>query len=978
MDIHPSSRLAKHRPASSSVDDEAESDSDISLDQASTAASSSENRLYLRNPMIWALLCSTALQDIKEDLVLFFKRKLADDRSLALNCLSLVWLPFGAVTTSLADIYNIFAKWNQYVREYENVTLQKPKRTEADTSQAQSGVAKPEMQGQGPLQDHLVPTQPGGTTQHEQATSTNQGMPVPLQRKPSRRSSINSSRGKRRRRKRAYLPPAFQALGNWLSAYTHMGVKAYKSQHSSRQPNVARLAGSLTSHEAAGRTTHQSNALFSWLFKACLAYQLYDWLRAHWSTTVHLALLATTTSFVLSLLPFLYFALHQYWHWYQNSKTHLGIAPEREAAASVDRSKVSGQDGARQESRHPWPMPAKKVHGSWTHARTVGRSADAWLKHSLVGNLDALVALALIVMLLLGSLALTGFLTVRIGQEGSDTVAVVKAFIPDKWRAGSAMSAPVCAATSLNFTAVCEEDADFQATPEPISQGVVQQWLGKYQDTAVQYAQQGYDQIQDYVRSNFNDYVEANNLTQVVARDVGTLWATLQPPSDCTPAQRESLLLEVATASAAAHSTWKADQDSLLQVRQAQQSLSAAISQWEGAAGGVLEAAPRALLEASHDGSHPMHQLESQVVQLQADLKQLTATAKTAARAADAAKEELVLAQRRLGHCSGVGATPHTPQLIPASARNMGGRLQQAYTLLWKLHLSEGWSMLKGVGQESYSVVKQGMQGNSSSSSSGELTALQRLAAAGSEPLLALGRALGAHLVHSLGSTTSVALTGGLTLIRLGVGVVKLGVQFTLFVAMLFLLLSAQQDPIQQAVRILPMSETAREHTATSFSDALRGVFQSALKLAVFHAVFTWLTFRAFSIQLVYVSTVASAVCSILPLVQVWMVAIPAALQLLVQDRMLAAALLMLLHLAAFFQADDVIMREIPGSHPYLTGLGILAGMYSFANPLQGALFGPMLLSMLSVVYNLHAKLFRDEAPTSERHHIVTHHGHLS
>ena len=100
---------------------------------------------------------------------------------------------------------------------------------------------------------------------------------------------------------------------------------------------------------------------------------------------------------------------------------------------------------------------------------------------------------------------------------------------------------------------------------------------------------------------------------------------------------------------------------------------------------------------------------------------------------------------------------------------------------------------------------------------------------------------------------------------------------------MLFLLLSAQQDPLQQAVRILPMSETAREHTAASFSEALRGVFQSALKLAVFHAVFTWLTFRAFSIQLVYVSTVASAVCSILPLVQVWMVAIPAAAQLLVQ-----------------------------------------------------------------------------------------------
>lgn len=64
-------------------------------------------------------------------------------------------------------------------------------------------------------------------------------------------------------------------------------------------------------------------------------------------------------------------------------------------------------------------MPARKVHGPWRHARRVGRSADAWLKHSLAGNLDALVALALIVMLLLGSLALTGFLTVRIGQSVS-------------------------------------------------------------------------------------------------------------------------------------------------------------------------------------------------------------------------------------------------------------------------------------------------------------------------------------------------------------------------------------------------------------------------------------------------------------------------------------------------------------------------------------------------------------------------------
>ena len=70
-----------------------------------------------------------------------------------------------------------------------------------------------------------------------------------------------------------------QALGSWLSAYTKMGVKAYQSEHSSRKPTAEQVPALLTSHEAAGRTTHQSNALFSWLFRACLAYQLYEWLR---------------------------------------------------------------------------------------------------------------------------------------------------------------------------------------------------------------------------------------------------------------------------------------------------------------------------------------------------------------------------------------------------------------------------------------------------------------------------------------------------------------------------------------------------------------------------------------------------------------------------------------------------------------------------------------------------------------------------
>lgn len=61
-----------------------------------------------------------------------------------------------------------------------------------------------------------------------------------------------------------------------------------------------------------------------------------------------------------------------------------------------------------------------------------------------------------------------------------------------------------------------------------------------------------------------------------------------------------------------------------------------------------------------------------------------------------------------------------------------------------------------------------------------------------------------------------------------------------------------------------------------------------------------------------------------LPLVPSWLVSLPAVAQLaLLQDRPVAALLLLAAHFGAWYIADDLILREIPSSHPYLTGLGI-------------------------------------------------------
>ena len=75
-----------------------------------------------------------------------------------------------------------------------------------------------------------------------------------------------------------------------------------------------------------------------------------------------------------------------------------------------------------------------------------------------------------------------------------------------------------------------------------------------------------------------------------------------------------------------------------------------------------------------------------------------------------------------------------------------------------------------------------------------------------------------------------------------------------------------------------------------------------------------------------------------------------------VQGEGLKAALLFLLHFAAYNYAYEIILKDIPGSAPYFTGLAILGGIYTFDNPFQGALLGPMLLALLSVAYNLHCE----------------------
>ncbi len=76
---------------------------------------------------------------------------------------------------------------------------------------------------------------------------------------------------------------------------------------------------------------------------------------------------------------------------------------------------VSHAEVQQAKSSNAASPPPSHMRRRWIVMKGACRDLDTWLKRTLQANLNALVALALIITLLVGTLALTGFLTVRIG-----------------------------------------------------------------------------------------------------------------------------------------------------------------------------------------------------------------------------------------------------------------------------------------------------------------------------------------------------------------------------------------------------------------------------------------------------------------------------------------------------------------------------------------------------------------------------------
>ncbi|XP_026742958.1 transmembrane protein 245-like isoform X2 [Trichoplusia ni] len=213
-------------------------------------------------------------------------------------------------------------------------------------------------------------------------------------------------------------------------------------------------------------------------------------------------------------------------------------------------------------------------------------------------------------------------------------------------------------------------------------------------------------------------------------------------------------------------------------------------------------------------------------------------------------------------------------------------------------------------------------------------------------------------LAGSVGAFTSLLLCGGSAIINMFINLV------VFFTTLFYLLASSNAfyKPVEVITQIQP---NFGPRLGIALSVAINQVFRASFKMALFYGLWTWLVHNLFGAKVVYLPSVLAAVLGAAPFLGPYLAGIPAALDVWLQGRPMAALLLPIVQAAPIAFLDAAVYAEIKdGGHPYVTGLAIAGGIF-YLGP-EGAILGPLLLCCLMVVLNLSSTFLRD-TPSEER-----------
>ncbi|XP_062018030.1 uncharacterized protein LOC133734405 [Rosa rugosa] len=223
----------------------------------------------------------------------------------------------------------------------------------------------------------------------------------------------------------------------------------------------------------------------------------------------------------------------------------------------------------------------------------------------------------------------------------------------------------------------------------------------------------------------------------------------------------------------------------------------------------------------------------------------------------------------------------------------------------------------------------------------------------------------GLDISRRLLTSSTTVLAGGanillfmaVSLVSGAAGLFNFIFELTVFFWLLYYLITTDSGGVMDHVLgMLPLSRSTRVRCAQVLDHAVSSVLLAAAKVTFFQGCLTYLLFRFYQIHFLYMSTSLALMSAVLQITPAWLLSIPAALQLGMEAKYLDAILLTSIHQILLEYGTAAIQDEIPGQNAYLTGLSILGGIALFPSMLEGAIMGPLLMTVMIAFKNLYVE----------------------